>query len=63
MMKLAKKMSMKRDDHGPVDGVADALRPALGVEARSRGDHRGDEAEHPAFIIATIEVGGLREQT
>src|SRR3546814_8496600 len=50
------------DDHCLVDGVADALRSALGVEALVASDHRGDEPEDPGLGQRGVEVGQLHER-
>src|SRR3546814_6950796 len=50
------------DDHCLVDGVADALRSALGVEALVASDHRGDEPEDPGLGQRGVDVGQLHER-
>src|SRR3546814_20930021 len=50
------------DDHCMVDGVADALRSALGVEALVASDHRGDEPEDPVLGQRGEEVGRLHDR-
>src|SRR3954452_6339955 len=49
------------DDDALVDGVADALRAALGVEALVGRDEGGDQPEDERFDLADDEVGDLRE--